>query len=229
MVIGFSAPGTLGADGDDAARLAGARRSRSRRSRSRRPAVPAVPAVPPSSSSSPHAEMTAPMNGIDNPMTVPRRMKLRRLILPCAYDSTRSRWTGPTFRRTRRSASSPFGFLPHSARPNPSLSSCEMPDHPAGGRRAALVPRPHCSGHRRRDRRRQGRPDRRTARHCRRVPSSTSSRAESRPSAPWTPPPTPSGRSIARSSWAWAGARRWTRRSSPRALPPRRSASSTTC
>ena len=41
--------------------------------------------------------------------------------------------------------------------PNPSLSSREMPDHPAGGRRAALVPSQLVgSGHRRRSRRRAG-------------------------------------------------------------------------
>ena len=49
--------------------------------------LPVVPPVPPpvlASSSSPHAEITAAMNGIDRPMTAPRRMKPRRLSLPWA-------------------------------------------------------------------------------------------------------------------------------------------------
>jgi hypothetical protein len=34
-----------------------------------------------------HAETIAPSNGIDNPMTLPRRMKSRREIRPAAYSS----------------------------------------------------------------------------------------------------------------------------------------------
>ena len=76
-----------------ARRLGAGRACRCRRSRS--------VSVLASSSSPPQAAMTAPRNGTDRPMTVPRRTKSRRLMRPSAYDSIRSSPSGPTVRRAR--------------------------------------------------------------------------------------------------------------------------------
>ena len=98
--------------------------------------VPAVP-VEPSSSSSPQAAITAPMNGTERPMIVPRRMKLRRLIRPLAYASTRSRCTGPTLRRTRSSAFQSIGFLPRLGRTTATRRPCGWPNHSLAARESA--------------------------------------------------------------------------------------------
>ena len=52
---------------------------------------------------------------------------------PLAYGSTRSRWTGPTLRRTRSSASNPLGSSPDSA-------GRRRPGAPAAGRTIAWPP-----------------------------------------------------------------------------------------